>query len=61
MNHSVAADVGELRCDGFMLLMKLLTCFRMGTLSLKLIDVELAKKATAEKLSYRLRSVVLAV
>ena len=61
MYHSGAAVVDELHCAGFMLLMKSLTCLRMGTLSLKLGGVELPKKATAEKLSYRFRSVGLDV
>ena len=61
MNHSVAAVVDVLLCAGFMLLMKSLMCLRMGTLSLNLGGVELARKATAEKLSYRLRSVGLDV
>ena len=60
MYHSVAAVVVVL-CAGFMLLMTSLMCLRMGTLSLRLGGIELAKNTTDEKLSYRLRSVELDV
>ena len=48
MNHSVACVGPEVRCAGFMLLMKSLRCLVMGTSS-RLGCVELAKKTTDEK------------